>query len=284
MGMRAAVFVSLLLAGGALVAPATAGAARSVGSREVRPFVDSREGAAAAATPRSSRGRAALRSSLGRSGVLKIDPLTNTPRSLMKLKGALTAPAAGSRDAIARSYLRGNASALGLSAADVDALTLAERDERAGRPDAAALPPGVPGDPGLRQRRARGDRPRRARAQPQRLAPARPLRRLRHAAELSATAALRALQRSVGLTRGVRVKSGPSGARRTTAFASGEQAKLTLFGAAAGPRLAWRVDYKATSREHYDGVVDATTGRLLWRANRVKSFTGQRLRLLPRRP
>ena len=72
----------------------------------------------------------------------------------------------------------------------------------------------------------------------------------------------------------MRVKSGPSGARRTTGFASGEQARLTLFGAAAGPRLAWRVDYKATSREHYDGVVDATTGRLLWRANRVKSFTG----------
>ena len=91
---------------------------------------------------------------------------------------------------------------------------------------------------------------------------------------ISATDALRALQSSVGLTRGVRVKSGPSGARRTTAFASGEQARLTLFGAAAGPRLAWRVDYKATSREHYDGVVDATSGRLLWRANRVKSFTG----------
>ena len=72
----------------------------------------------------------------------------------------------------------------------------------------------------------------------------------------------------------MRVKSGPSGARRTTGFASGEQARLTLFGAAAGPRLAWRVDYKATSREHYDGVVDATSGRLLWRANRVKSFTG----------
>src|SRR5215208_5293830 len=92
MGMRPAVLVSLVLAGGALVAPATAGAARSAGSREVRPFFDSREGAAAAATPRSSRGRGALRTSLGRSGVLKIDPLTNTPRSLMKLKGALTAP------------------------------------------------------------------------------------------------------------------------------------------------------------------------------------------------
>jgi hypothetical protein len=56
--MRPAVFVSVVLAGGALVAPATAGAARSAGSREVRPFFDSREGAAAAATPRSAGGNA----------------------------------------------------------------------------------------------------------------------------------------------------------------------------------------------------------------------------------
>ena len=96
----------------------------------MRPFFDSREGAAAATTPRSSRGRAALRSSLGRSGVLKIDPLTNTPRSLMKLKGALTAPAAGSRDAIARSYLRANARRSASTPRDVDALTLAERETR----------------------------------------------------------------------------------------------------------------------------------------------------------
>src|SRR4051794_1427479 len=271
MGMRPAVFVSLVLAGGALVAPATAGAARSAGNREVRPFFDSREGATA--TPRSSRGRAALRSSLGRSGVLKIDPLTNTPRSLMKLKGALTAPAAGSRDAIARSYLRGNASALGLSAADVDSLTLAERENAPGGLTLLRYRQaykGIPAfDNGVRVAIDRGGRVLSVDGSP------------RHALSvasvtprISATDALRALQRSVGLTRGVRVESGPSGARRTTGFASGEQARLTLFGAAAGPRLAWRVDYKATSREHYDGVVDATSGRLLWRANRVKSYTG----------
>jgi extracellular elastinolytic metalloproteinase len=271
--MRPAVFVSLVLAGGALVAPATAGAARSSGAREVRPFFDSREGAAAAATPRSARGRAALRSRLGRSGVLKIDPLTNTPRSLMKLDGALTAPAAGSRDAIARSYLRGNAPALGLSAADVDALTLAEREAAPGGLTLLRYRQaykGIPAfDNGVRVAIDRGGRVLSVNGSP------------RHALsvgsvtpKLSATDALRALQRSVGLTRGVRVERGPSGARRTTAFASGEQARLTLFGAASGPRLAWRVDFNATSREHYDGVVDASTGRLLWRANRVKSYTG----------
>src|SRR3954451_17277693 len=273
MGMRPAVFVSLVLAGGALVAPATAGAARSAGNREVRPFFDSRSGAVAAAKPRSSRGRAALRSDLGRSGVLKIDPLTNTPRSLLKLKGALTAPAAGSRDAIARSYLRGNASALGLSAGDVDGLSLAKRVDapkgltllRYGQAYRA-----IPAfDNGVRVAIDRAGRVLGVNGSPRHdlsVASVTP--------RISATDALRTLQRSVGLTRGVRVTSGPSGARRTTGFAGGEQARLTLFGAASGPRLAWRVDYKATSREHYDGVVDATSGRLLWRANRIKDYTG----------
>ena len=274
MGMRAAVFVSMVLAGGALVAPATAGAARSVGSREVRPFFDSREGAAAAATPRSARGRAALRSSLGRSGVLKIDPLTNTPRSLMKLKGALTAPAAGSRDAIARSYLRGNAARARPLGRATSTPSRSPSATRAGRLTLLRYRQaynGIPAfDNGVRVAIDRGGRVLSVNGSP------------RHALSvasvtprLSAAEALRALQRSVGLTRAPCASaSGPSGARRTTRFASGEQARLTLFGAAAGPRLAWRVDYKATSREHYDGVVDATSGRLLWRANRVKSYTG----------
>src|SRR4051794_4122802 len=271
--MRLAVAVSMVLGLGAVAAPATAGAARGAGTREARPYFDSRTGAAAAAKPRSSRGRAALRSDLGRSGVLKIDPLTNTPRSLLKLKGALTAPAAGSRDAIARSYLRGNASALGLSAGDVDGLSLAKRVDA---PKGLTLLRygqayrGIPAfDNGVRVAIDRAGRVLGVNGSPRHdlsVASVTP--------RISATDALRALQRSVGLTRRVRVTSGPSGARRATGFAGGEQARLTLFGAASGPRLAWRVDYKATSREHYDGVVDATSGRLLWRANRIKDYTG----------
>src|SRR3954453_9262405 len=103
--MRLAVAVSMVLGLGAVAAPATAGAARGAGTRAARPYFDSRAGAAAASKPRRSRGRAALRSDLGRAGVVKMDTFTNTPGSLLKLKGALAAPAAGSRDAIARSYL-----------------------------------------------------------------------------------------------------------------------------------------------------------------------------------
>ena len=95
------------------------------------------------------------------------------------------------------------------------------------------------------------------------------------APKVTAAAAMRALQQSVGRTRAVRVSGGPAGARRTTRFASGEQARLTLFGAEGGPRLAWRVDYQASSSEHYDGVVDAATGHLLWRANRVKDYSAR---------
>ena len=140
---------------------------------------------------------------------------------------------------------------------------------RAERPDATALRPGLPGHPafdnGVRVALDRAGRVLGITGSPQpdlSVAPS--------PAKLSAARPC-ALQRSVGLTGPVRVCSGPSGARRTTDFAGGEQARLTLFGAAGGPRLAWRVDYEATTREHYDGIVDASTGRLLWRANRVKS-------------
>ena len=58
---------------------------------------------------------------------MSIDPLTGTPRQLMRTDGALSAPRAGARETIARDFLRSNRTALGLSAADVDALVLSQK-------------------------------------------------------------------------------------------------------------------------------------------------------------
>ena len=215
--------------------------------------------------------------------MLKIDPLTNTPRSLMKLKGALTAPAAGSRDAIARSYLRGNASALGLSAADVDSLTLAERENAPGGLTLLRYRQAYKGIPtfdnGVRVAIDRGGRVLSLNGSP------------RHALSvasvtprISATAALRALQRSVGLTRGVRVKSGPE--RRP--------AHDRLRERRAGPPHAVR-----RRRRPAAGLARRLQGddaRALRRRRRRdqrppavarqprQELHGERLRLLPRRP
>ena len=281
MEMRRVVATAAVLIAGALLAPAAASGARGSGPGELKPFFDSRAGANAVAPSRApsaranngriGRARASLQSRLGRSGVLDVNPVTNTPRSLLKLDGTLTGPGSGSRDAIARSFLRANAAALGLSTADAEALALTKRVDAPG--GVAILRygqsfRGIPTfDNGVRVSLDRAGRVLGVTGSPQAglsVGSVTP--------KIDAAAAMRALQRSVGASRATRVTSGPAGARRTTRFASGEQARLTLFGARGGPRLAWRVDFKADSDAHYSGVVDAATGKLLYRANRVKHY------------
>ena len=70
--------------------------------------------------------------------------------------------------------------------------------------------------------------------------------------------------------------SGPSGVRRTTRFAGGDFARLVLFGSGRGTRLAWHVIYRASDRVHYDAVVDAGSGAVLFRQNLVKDAAATR--------
>jgi extracellular elastinolytic metalloproteinase len=244
----------LVLIGALLPVVAAAAPVRGTGAGEPRPFFDTRVGATASAPARTAPGRAALKARLGRSGVLSVDPLTNTPRALLKTSGALTGPNAGSREAIARGYLRANAAGLGLSRADVDAMTLAKRVDAPGGVTILRYRQayrGVPAfDNGARVALDRAGRVLGVTGSPQpdlavdSLTP-----------HISSAQARRALARSVGQD------------------ATGGGGKLTLFGAKGGPRLAWRVEFAPSSSEHYVGVVDARSGRLLWRANRVKRYS-----------
>ena len=118
-----------------LVVPA---AASAVGPRvralnrqadPAKPYFDSRVPARraasrskAATTGRTAAQRTAVRSlkaQLGAQGVVSIDPLTGTARSVQKLDGTLTGPASGDRSAIAMRWIRANTAALGLSSAAV---------------------------------------------------------------------------------------------------------------------------------------------------------------------
>lgn len=283
MKTRPGVAISALMVMWALFAPAAALAARGAGAGELKPFFDSRAGAGtaapapasrAAATSRVTRARAALRTRLGRFGVLDVNPLTNTPRSLLKLDGALSSPSGAARDSIARSFLRSNAAALGLSTQDIDALASAKRVDAPGGVTILRYRQSYRGIPtfdnGVRVAIDRAGRVLGVTGSPQAglaIASTTP--------KVDAAAAMRTLQRSVSTARAMRVTSTSSGARRTTRFASGEQARLTLFGARSGARLAWRLDFRASSNEHYDGIVDAVTGKLLYRANLVKGYSAR---------
>jgi extracellular elastinolytic metalloproteinase len=88
---------------------------------------------------------------------------------------------------------------------------------------------------------------------------------------LSGAEALARLQRDVGVERALPVRSGPTGARRTTRFEGGDFARLVLFETANGVKLAWHVTYRAGSTALYDAVVDASTGEILYRQNLTKA-------------
>ena len=179
---------------GALVAlPATAAAVTRpapTGVAAAKPYLDSRAGdrdkaaragttvAAARPSAQTRQARSDLRSRLGRQAVVSIDPLTGTPRQLLRTDGALQQPA----------RRRPRRHRHGLPARQPRRARPRRGRPRRAQPPAPrehparahrrALPPALPRHPRLRQRRARRDRPRRARALGRGLAAPRPQRRL----------------------------------------------------------------------------------------------------------
>jgi extracellular elastinolytic metalloproteinase len=228
---------------------------------------------AQSAQPASGRwlvARRSLRNRFGRESHLQLDAITGTPRSFQRLDGVLAGPASGSPAAVAMRYARANAAALGLSDADFDTLasTPEVRTSRTGittvrwRQSFAGIPTY---DNGLRVNLGRGNRVVSVQG-----APVHDLHVSSVVPRLSAEQAMATLQRNVGVTRDLRVTSRSPGARRATSFSSGDEAKLVLFQLASGTRLAWSMTYRARSDAWIQAVVDATTGRVLRRANLTK--------------
>src|SRR5256885_5421806 len=113
--------------------PGPAAGTKGAGLSDKAKFYDSRQDPAPAkvlrgraarlsATPKG--GVAALRRELGTQGVVSIDPLTATARSVSRLDGFLTRPSNRSADAIARDYVRSHPDVFGLDAAGVAKLVL----------------------------------------------------------------------------------------------------------------------------------------------------------------
>jgi hypothetical protein len=104
-GLAAVTAAVALPAGAAAIAPGSP-------VDRAAPTVDRR--AAAATAPAAVRdARAALRRSVGPQLALGVDPDTGATRSVQRLDGALTAPAAGDRREVARGWLRANRALFG---------------------------------------------------------------------------------------------------------------------------------------------------------------------------
>jgi extracellular elastinolytic metalloproteinase len=272
------VLLAALLAPLALPAAASAARRPSPTAGAAKPYLDSRTGARAAAarsgttvaaarpSARTTAARADLRRALGPGAILAVDPLTGTPRQLLRTDGALSAPRSGDRVTTARDYLSAHRDALGLSEADLATL---EVYRQASTPRGLTLVhfrqvyDGIPAfDNDVRVAIDRAGRVMSVAGSPLPglgVASTQP--------QLSGPQALARLQANVGSRGAVAARSGPTGARRMTRFATGDFARLVLFGGASGARLAWHVTYRAGPGVYYDAVVDATDGAVLYRQN-----------------
>ena len=218
--------------------------------------------------------------SLGTQSVVSMDPLTHTVRDLGKLNGYLTKRSTAPARSVALSYVRSHLSALGLHRGDLKTLRL-RRDyvdpfgvhnlswtqQVAGRT--------VFGN-GLIVRVARHGRVLAVQGSPvshlARLAARAPT-----ATEVSASQARRLAARNVDSRPSrARVASSSKGASATTVWSDNDQAARVWFLTPQGLRSGWST-YVSTPKGSFQHVIDAASGRTLFRHSNTDSDNGDAL-------
>jgi hypothetical protein len=250
--------------------------------REKYDFYDSRQAAAAqpavqnraaakAAAP--STGMKSLRTQLGPQGVIDVDPLTNTPRTIAKLDGFLTAPSKKAAKDVALGYVAAHQDVFGLSAADLSALTL-RRDyvDIAGTHHLSFIQTvgGIPVfDNGLQANVAKN-------GQLINLNGA-PVAGVRNASLAPATVtADKARTLSASSVKSAPAKANaaaPQGAAQVTSYSNGDKVSQVVFQTASGARRAWQTVVTTTGGTMYVHVVDAQTGAVLYRQSLTDNDT-----------
>jgi extracellular elastinolytic metalloproteinase len=272
--LRFAVLAALILAAvpAALAADGPRGQHSEGPRRAERADFDSRRSALRPVRP--NRAQAALKRSLGQQGVVALDPRTGTPRVVAKLDGFLTGPSAKDAQTVVLDYVRANPNVFRLDEDDLAALRLvSDATDIAGVRHLlwAQTYRGIPAfDNDLRGSVTSDGRIVNVMGSPQ--------PDLRPARETPAVSAVRAVTRvlaNVGRSgASPRVVARSRGAARSTSFAGGHRAGLVLVNDGRSVRLAWRVTAHASSDEVYDSLVDASSGRVLRRTNKVEDATG----------
>jgi hypothetical protein len=240
-------------------------------------------GRAATLAARPKAGVTTLRNELGLQGVVSMDPLTGTARSVSRLDGFLTAPSGRSAGTIALAYVRSHPDVFGLDAAGVSRLTL-RRDyvDIAGTHHLSYIQT-VSGIPvfgnGVQANVTKDGRLINVVGSP--------------VASLPTAAAAPGITAAVARTDAIKdieptVKAATAtttpDARHTTDFSDGGNAALAYFMTAGGPRLAWQTLTTPGNDRMYLHVIDAATGRVLYRQSLTDSDTGKAWDYFPNAP
>jgi len=217
-----------------------------------------------------STGVAQLRGQLGIQGIVNIDPLTATPRQVARIDGFLTTKSSKSPKTIALNYLTAHSDVFGLSASQVSGLQLRKDYRDISGTHHLSFQQVVGGVPvfgnGLKAHVAKDGRLIEIDGSPVANLPSSV-----GAARLSAAQARDTAVGDAFGTSKATVASQQQSGTRLTKFSSGDQAQLVVFQTIAGPRLGWQT---LTMREGYIHVIDAATGRVLFRQSIVAEDNG----------
>jgi extracellular elastinolytic metalloproteinase len=219
-----------------------------------------------------------LEDALGSEGIVAVDPLTATPRMVGKLDGFLTGASGNSAQTVALEYVRANAAAFNLQAADISNLALTRDYVSIDGTHHLFFQQKVNGVPvfgnGLKANVTRDGRLINVTGSP--VVPASAGSTSPGISAGAATAASRAdVSASVIPVKTITPDGagvGPDVTREVT-FANGDRTSLVYFQAVAGLRLAWQT-YVFSNAGSYLHVVDAQTGRILYRRSLVQSANG----------
>jgi len=245
-------------------------------------FYDSRQDPAEAKTLRvraaessaaPEAGVKALRQELGTQAIVSIDPVTGTARSVSRLDGFLTPLDERPAALIALDYVNAHPDVFGLDATEIGRLSLRRDYQDISGTHHLSFIQAVDGIPvfgnGVQANVARDGRLINVVGSPVANLPA-----SAGSPGITAEAARSAAIASVEAPVPPATSTAQGGPRQTTVFSNGDLAELAYFMTASGPQLAWQTMTSPTSKEIYTSIVEASSGKVLYRRSLVNSDNG----------
>ncbi|MDO8213087.1 M36 family metallopeptidase [Conexibacter sp. CPCC 206217] len=257
--------IAALAATSAVTAALTAAPALAVQAQDPgRPQLDVRAGKRAPVPAATDRARDALAQRLGTEASLSVDRTSGGIRAIGRTDGFLTSPSGDDAAAVALGYVRDHPVVFGLDGDDLAALRLLSRTTSGDGVTHLTwmqTSDGVEAYDSVLNANVTSD----GRLLSIGGAPSADLSIATATPALTASQALRIVQRDVGGTLALPRADARPGAERRTTFSNGDAARLVAFAAPDGDRLAWRVTVAGEQPFLYDVVVDAHSGELLAR-------------------
>lgn len=233
---------------------------------------------AAALVAKRGPGFAAFAKSLGSRSVMDFDGLTGTPRNLGRLDGYLTGKSASSAQSVALGYVRSHLASLGLTDADLSTLRLRQDYVDIAGIHHISWTQSVRGvtvfSNGLKANVTKNGELISIQGSPISGLAAK-------AGALSATPRLSAAEARATAAADVGGKVSTAGvsssAATLTKWSNHDQAELVWFMSPSGLQLGWSTYVQAGDTLNYQHVVDASTGRVLYRHDTTSNDRGDAL-------